>query len=276
MKKIIFLDIDGTLVTPNKPVSQKVKEAIVKTRENGNYVFLCTGRNRSSIDAFEDIGFDGYICSAGGYIEVDGKVIDKTYLENEEVKRIIDVLDANNILYNLEGSDYTYSSEKLKHYFAHALLGDNGSNSEYERLKEQQRKEYKMVDISEYDGSQGIHKLCFVAFGMDDVNKAKDILTNYHFVIHDVFSEHTINGEIIKRDINKGLAVKKVVEYLELDMEDTIGFGDSMNDYEMFKVCKYGVAMANASEELKRCANVVCESVDDDGVYHQLKRFSLF
>ena len=275
MKKIIFLDIDGTLVTPNKPVSQKVKEAIIKTRENGNYVFLCTGRNRSSIEALEDIGFDGYICSAGGYIEVDGKVIDKTYLDNDEVNRIIEILDSNNILYNLEGSDYTYSSEKLKYYFAHAILGDNGSNSEFERLMEQQKNEYNMVDISEYDGSQGIHKLCFIAFDMDDVNKVKDVLDDYHFVIHDVFSEHTINGEIINKDINKGLAVKKVVEYLNLDIQDTIGFGDSMNDYEMIKVCKYGVAMANASDELKQYANIVCESVDDDGVYHQLKRFSL-
>ena len=52
----------------------------------------------------------------------------------------------------------TFASEELRHYFAHALLGDEGTNSEFERLKEQQKKEYHMVDISKYQ-DQGIHKL---------------------------------------------------------------------------------------------------------------------
>ena len=50
MTKIVFLDIDGTLVTPNYPLSALVKKGIKKARENGHLIFLCTGRNRVSIE----------------------------------------------------------------------------------------------------------------------------------------------------------------------------------------------------------------------------------
>ena len=104
----------------------------------------------------------------------------------------------------------------------------------------------------------------------------RDILSKrYHFIVHELFSKETINGEIIIKGTNKGKAIQKVVEILGLSMEDTIGFGDSMNDFEMIQVCHYGVAMANGSEELKAYASTVCESVEDDGVYHELKRLVL-
>ena len=76
--------------------------------------------------------------------------------------------------------------------------------------------------------------------------------------------------------MDKGLAIKKVVETLHMKMEDTIAFGDSMNDYEMLQVCNYGVAMKNACQELKASADNICESVENDGVYYEMERLGLF
>ena len=139
----------------------------------------------------------------------------------------------------------------------------------------QQKKEYHMVDISKYQ-DQGIHKLCFIAFNREDIEKTKIFLPNYHFIVHEMFSQHSINGEIIKKGMDKGLAIKKVVETLHMKMEDTIAFGDSMNDYEMLQVCNYGVAMKNACQELKASADNICESVENDGVYYEMERLGLF
>ena len=147
MKKIVFLDIDGTLVTPNYPLSDFVKKGIKKARENGHLIFLCTGRNRVGIESIMSDDFDGCICSAGGYLEIKGEMIETTYLDKEEVEQARKVFEQNHILYNLESTYMTFASEELRHYFAHALLGDEGTNSEFERLKEQQKKEYHMVDI---------------------------------------------------------------------------------------------------------------------------------
>ena len=173
MKKIVFLDIDGTLVTPNYPLSDFVKKGIKKARENGHLIFLCTGRNRVGIESIMSDDFDGCICSAGGYLEIKGEMIETTYLDKEEVEQARKVFEQNHILYNLESTYMTFASEELRHYFAHALLGDEGTNSEFERLKEQQKKEYHMVDISKYQ-DQGIHKLCFIAFNREDIEKIKE------------------------------------------------------------------------------------------------------
>ena len=275
MKKIVFLDIDGTLVTPNYPLSDFVKKGIKKARENGHLIFLCTGRNRVGIESIMSDDFDGCICSAGGYLEIKGEMIETTYLDKEEVEQARKVFEQNHMLYNLESTYMTFASDELRHYFAHALLGDEGTNSEFERLKEQQRKEYHMIDISKYQ-DQGIHKLCFIAFNREDIEKTKILLPNYHFIIHEMFSQHSINGEIIKKGMDKGLAIKKIVETLHMKMEDTIAFGDSMNDYEMLQVCNYGVAMKNACQELKASADNICESVENDGVYYEMERLGLF
>ena len=252
MKKIVFLDIDGTLVTPNYPLSDFVKKGIKKARENGHLIFLCTGRNRVGIESIMSDDFDGCICSAGGYLEIKGEMIETTYLDKEEVEQARKVFEQNHILYNLESTYMTFASEELRHYFAHALLGDEGTNSEFERLKEQQKKEYHMIDISKYQ-DQGIHKLCFIAFSREDIEKTKIFLPNYHFIVHEM-----------------------IVETLHMKMEDTIAFGDSMNDYEMLQVCNYGVAMNNACQGLKASADNICESVENDGVYYEMERLGLF
>lgn len=79
-----------------------------------------------------------------------------------------------------------------------------------------------------------------------------------------------------KKELIRDLLLKKVVETLHMKMEDTIAFGDSMNDYEMLQVCNYGVAMKNACQELKAGADSICESVENDGVYYEMERLGLF
>ena len=86
-----------------------------------------------------------------------------------------------------------------------------------------------------------------------------------------MFSQHSINGEIIKKGMDKGLAIKKIVETLHMKMEDTIAFGDSMNDYEMLQTVKYGYAMANAMPPVKEVAYQVIDSNENDGVILKIK-----
>ena len=88
-KKIVFLDVDGTLTLPSGDVSQYVKDAISFVRKNGHYVFLCTGRNKSSVSELMSIGFDGIICSAGGYIEINNQKIYESFLKEDDVKVIL-------------------------------------------------------------------------------------------------------------------------------------------------------------------------------------------
>jgi len=274
--KIIFLDVDGTLALASGDVSHKVKQAIQKARENGHYVFICTGRNRAGIERFMPIGFDGVICSAGGYIEINNKKIYESFLSAEDFQEARDIFNEHHMLCHCESTYLTFCDEELGRIFLQDLMNDK-NNSELERLKKEQENQFDICSFEEYDQNPvPIHKISFVSKNKDDVEAIKEKLSyKYNFVIHEIFSDVNINGEIIIKGTNKGKAVLKVVEALNMNIEDTICFGDSMNDLEMIQACFYSVVMENGSEELKKYATTVCESVSNDGVYHEMNRLGL-
>ena len=248
-KKAIFLDVDGTLVANHGKMTEQVKKAITLARNQGHKVFICTGRNKIGIrNELEEVNFDGFIASAGSYIEVADEVV--------------------HIVYNYECTDITYMSPKMMEFF---VGGNNeeATNSEMERLKAEQSDKFNVRDMNEYDG-RGIHKISFIAMRQEDFDHAfKELKENFNFVVHDMFGSKNINGEIMSKLDNKGTGIKRIVDYLNIDMEDTIGFGDSMNDYEMIDAVKCGVVMDNGSARLKEIADRICKSVDEDGVYYE-------
>ena len=276
-KKIIFLDVDGTISSPKNGVSETVKYAIQKARENGHYVFVCTGRNKVGVSELKDIEFDGYICSAGGYIEINNQVIYESHLDVEDLKEVRDVLDKLDVYYNMEATHMTFSDIRLNRMFALGTLGKNASNSELDRLVEQQKDNYNIHTLEEYNENPlPIHKVCFVALNRESLEVIKEKLSyKYHVIIHELFSSDTINGEFIIKGTNKGNAVREVAKYYNISIDDTIAFGDSMNDYEMIRAVKYGVVMENGSAKLKEYASSICEHIDNDGVYHELKRLNI-
>ena len=85
-QKLIFLDIDGTLLPPGEMiVPESAVDAIHRARANGHKVFLCTGRNLRMTQPLFHYGFDGFVCSAGGYVGCDGKILVDIPMEPEQV-----------------------------------------------------------------------------------------------------------------------------------------------------------------------------------------------
>lgn len=274
-RKIIFLDIDGTLVENGKKVSQKVVDAIQTVRKNGHYVIICTGRPKCGVKNLEYIGFDGYICSAGSYIEIDEKVIFYKELDKEYVTKARNCFEKNHVYYNLETIDAIYEDKKMSELFT---FGETNKlmNSEMKRLLCSLKEEYNIHELEDYDESIGVCKMCFIAVNKQDLIEPKALLSqDFHFIIHDSLGLPIINGEIILKGFDKGKAVSMVCDHLNISLENTIGFGDSMNDLEMIKICKHGVVMENGNNELKTYATRICESVDNDGIYYELKRLCL-
>lgn len=276
-KKIVFLDVDGTLSLPIGKVSDLVKKAISQAREKGHYVFLCTGRNRAGIQSLMDIGFDGVICSAGGYIEIQGKKVYESCLRIEDLQEAREIFEQNHVIYNIETNDMTFQTDEMNKAFINHQLTGKHVNSEMTRLINEQKEQFNIHSIEEFDEHPiSAQKLCFIAKDEKDLIQPRRLLSNkFNFIIHDIFDNDLINGEIIIKGTNKGNAIRYVVDALGLSMADTIGFGDSMNDYEMIYACAYGVVMENGSKELKQYATSICESVQNDGVYHEFYRLGL-
>ena len=133
-------------------------------------------------------------------------------------------------------------------------MGQSG-NAEFERLKVQEYDKFNIKDIKDY-AKQGIHKICFISLKQEDVDNAlKELKDDVNVVIHEMFDETTINGELISKTDNKATA--DAIDYLNIDIKDTIAFGDSMNDYEMIDFVDHGVVMANGSTKLKEIASSI-------------------
>lgn len=274
-RKSIFLDVDGTLVSGHATMNPKVVEAINRARQNGHYVFICTGRNKTGIKyELAKADFDGIIASAGSYIEIDNKVIHSVYFNKLLVDKISKVFDENNIYYNYECTDVTYMSKKMVELFIGGVNFESG-NIELEKMMKEEFKKFSIQDLSLYN-NQDIHKICFIATDQNDVERAKKQLgDDVNMVIHDIFDATTINGELISKVDNKATAIKQVIDYLGIDKKDTIAFGDSMNDYEMIKDAGYGVVSYLAPEKLKAIADDTFDDPDNDGIYKSMKKLEL-
>lgn len=274
-KKIVFLDIDGTLTADLGTPSEKVKEAIRLARANGHKIFICTGRNMPIIGKnILECGFDGIVASAGSHIEINGNVIFDCLMDESLVQYCLDVFHKNHIFCRIESPEGIYTDTAMEELLRCASA--DPANSELVRM---QREMESGLDIKRFDEypCNGAYKLCFTCTDLNDLEATKpELEKTFDYVVHPFQTGASVfNGEIIRKGMDKGSGMEKVCHYYGMSMEDTVAFGDSMNDFQMIQAAHTGVAMGNACAELKEIADVVCESVQEDGIYHQFSRMGL-
>jgi len=272
--KYIFIDVDGTLKAHGTGVPDSAVQAIKKARANGHKVFLCTGRNKASITDLLDYGFDGFVASAGGYVEVEGKIIHDAPMSAGMLGTLRKALDAEGIMYNMESTDTTFFPLDMLKAFANVKKQDV-ANSEMGRLLDIVKDEFNARDSKDYDGTP-IHKVCFMEESADKCERALSRLDErYHVVYFADAPGARLNGEVNSALEDKGRGIDFVLDYYGASPEDTIGFGDSMNDLAMIQKVGLSVVMGNGDEKLKAMADVVTESVGEDGLYNEFKRQGL-
>lgn len=272
-KKVIFLDIDGTLTMPgyNEPPASALA-AIRKTQEKGNLVFLCTGRNYDMLKPLLQYGFDGVIASSGAYIEYKGNVVCDSPVPKELGKRLMEDLEHCGIFRTVECMDGAYTDEGFKDFIRNN--SSDGKNSEFLRWREQIEKNLNIRPMAEYK-EQPYYKMVIMS---PDKDRLAGIQREYHdeFVICIQDTKFGFcDGEITRVQNNKGIAVHKICEYLGVETENTFGFGDSMNDREMMEVAGTSICMENGSEALKDLADDICPPVNEDGIYKAFEKYHL-
>ena len=249
--KIAFFDVDGTILRFGKPdLTPKTKEALNKLQENGVKICMATGRPLVTIPKFEGVDFDMKIAFNGSVCTLDDKFIVNKTIPSEEVLKIIDnaskmgrplaVATRSRIVTN--GCD-----DALREYFELASLDATPSEEFEEAIKE---------DVYQFMIGCVESEWGAVLEGTSSVKIA---------------AWWDCAVDIIPKDSGKGTAIKKLLEHLNLSVEEVIAFGDGGNDMDMIEFAGTGVAMGNAGDKVKAVADEVCGSVDEDGVYHYLK-----
>lgn len=277
MKKIIFLDVDGTLVNDNGVVPQSAEEAVKKARKNGHEIFLCTGRSLAEIyPHILEIGFDGIIAAGGGYIEHKSEVIFHETIDNEYLIEAVDFFEKNKIEFYLESNEGLYASKKLKKNLR--IIVDNYPVKSLEEREELELGFGHFFDAlieNKYKDLRDVNKIVFLGSDtpFDNIREKFESKFTLHYMTVPMFGEN--GGELSIKGISKSSSIRLLLDHLGAKQEDTFAYGDGMNDYDMLSFVNTGVAMGNAKEALKEVADDITETHDNHGIYKSFQKYAL-
>lgn len=253
---LIFFDIDGTLISePMGGISESTHKAIQKARENGNICMINTGRSLKLVgpEVTGETEFDGLAMGCGTMITYRGEVLLHKTFSKEEAVRIICGLRKRGIDACLEGSE------------------DNYCESDDKIFTETFRKFIHLYDSLGYGSFEEApgHFDKFYAY-VDRVEKMDAFRREFGGML-DFVDRKGGYFEIMPKGYSKASAMRFVSEKLGIPMSQTVAIGDSSNDIPMLECAGIGIAMGNATEDVKEFAEFVTTKVDEDGIWNALK-----
>jgi hypothetical protein len=252
---LIFFDIDGTLIDDEQKMPESAAEAIRRARANGHVCMINTGRSLKLVtpSVTGTAEFDGLALGCGTMLTWHGETVFQETFSDEKARRIIDGLRRNRIDAVLEGSD-------------------NNFNDSYERMFSAQF--VKFIKRFEGEGYGSFED----AVGHFDKFYAYVEKREYMDAFRAEFEEELEfvdrkEGyyEVTPKGFSKASAMEKAAEILNVPMSSTAAIGDSSNDIGMLKRAQYGIAMGNATEDVKAAADFITTAVNEDGVWNALK-----
>ena len=246
--KIIFFDIDGTLVDmQRKHISGKMLETLIRLKEQNILLCIATGRTPVTLPYFEGIEFDAYLTFNGSYCYNKKQVIFSNPIPTDDVLTIIQNADSMNRPVSIASKNRIAANGKdidLVEYYAFAKL-EVEVTEDFEQLSHDEIYQI-MLGCQEKDYPQ--------------------LLRNTNHARITAWWDRA--ADIIPSGSGKGVGVGKILAHYHLDRSQALAFGDGNNDLEMLQAVGCGVAMANGSAQLKQAADAVCGHVAEDGIYH--------
>ncbi len=266
-RKAVFIDVDGTLVDDRGVVPDSARSAIQQARANGHLMFLCTGRSTSEIwPEITDIGFDGVIAAAGGYVEHAGTVLAQHHVPTAEVLRVVQYFQAVGVDYLVESNDGLHGSPGVQARLRQLMFA---RVTDEDVLAELERGLGGFIDSVVVGGDPTelrVNKFSFLDSGVALAEIRTALGDTFDVIPATVPMFGPNSGELSMRGITKASAIRVLTAHLGIDDADTMAYGDGHNDLEMLSHVAVGVAMGNAIPEVKAVADEVTASVDEDGL----------
>ena len=263
---VCFFDIDGTLAWqdpklvqelpegerdlspyPNETVAQAIRSFVA----NGNKAFICTGRTLSCIHPkLLELPWAGVVCLAGGYAELEGRIVRKAAINPGLLQRLAPYLEQSGEVIRFEGIDRVVrmSADAPETYGYARTVGDAVTQLEHYNA-------YKILMSTPL------------------ANRiAQDEELGPLLCLNELELEVT---EISPRECTKRAGIKAVLDALGPDHGTVYGIGDASNDIALMEAVDVGIAMGNAPDFLKEKADYVTDDFDHDGVVTALEHFGL-
>ena len=253
--KLIALDLDGTLLTSDKKISDRNLAALKEAQDKGVKVVLTTGRPLKAMDFFlHELGTDGRedeytITFNGGLVQRNtGEILDKTVFSYDDVARIYEETDKLHIPLDAicEGLVYQIQSDQDSLYaqFNPALT-------------------FESIDFSDLSSQQTYNK-CVTAYAQEPLDAAIEQISPELFERYEIFKSREMLLEWSPKNVHKANGLEKLIAHLGIERSQVMACGDEANDLSMIEWAGLGVAMQNAVAIGKEAANVVTPMTNDE------------
>lgn len=269
MGKVLFFDVDGTLVNFQGKMPESARAALQKAQQNGNQIVLCSGRSRMQIYPWLlELGFDGIVAATGAYVEHSGEIIYQHFMSEDELYKVTTLLDQADACYSAQAADRMITSAPHR-------------DRQLARFKKQADEEmiaqiWQYIELSDQIWQhEDVEKLVYYESKIS-VPEIRNQLAGICDVTESSFeTDLSDSGEITCSGINKAHGMEKYIIHTGMAKADTIAFGDGPNDYDMIEYAAVGVAMGNSGDELKSRADFVTKDINDDGIAYALQKLGL-
>lgn len=249
--KIAFFDIDGTLVDLNKKViTPRMLDTLIQLKQKGLRICIATGRAPMTIPHFPGVDFDAYLAFNASYCYTKDTDIFRNPIPTSDVQTIIE--NATRIHRPVSLASAT-------------RLGANGKDQDLVEYYAFSKQEVEIAEDFEALAKEEIYQIMMGCYE----NEYASVLNSVKGAKITAWWSRAV--DIIPANGGKGMGIEKVLAYYHLTKEQAIAFGDGTNDIEMLQAVGIGVAMGNATDNVKAAADDLCGNVADDGIYYYCK-----
>lgn len=259
IKGCVFFDYDGTLVDERDQIyvpTKGTKQAIKQLQDQGYVCLLATGRAKSYLpQGALDLHLDGYVTCNGAYVEVNGVALFHQPFHQDVIKKTLDVLNAHDLNYILEGQKKCYVKDMKDLQFQHFMHYFHIPYDHYDLIR----------DIDE--AVLGTSKMTVISQNKGQMEEIANKLRPYFACS---FHRNCMTFDISDKNINKSNGIKALMEHYQLPRSAMYAFGDGDNDIEMLAYAGCGIAMTPYHPALMEVADHITCSVKEDGIYKAL------
>ena len=271
-RRIVFLDVDGTIVDGDRGIPASTEDAIRRARSNGHLVFVASGRSAVELDTrLDEIGFDGVVVCAGAFARLGGEWLIERTMPEEAAARMIAAFETLGFDYTLQARDDVHPSRGLRER-VRRVAADEGVPMPTAPRRGLAR---NLVDTGPAP-RDGIAKGIFLSDLPDAFERLAAALgAGFEVVTGTVPFPSARSGEVSMPGVDKGSALEAVVARCGMRRGASIAIGDHNNDLAMLRAAGIGIAMGNGTPEAKAAADEVTTAVDDDGIRNAFLRHGL-
>lgn len=266
-RKILALDIDGTLTNSSKDITPATLKKLIEVQEAGHIVAIASGRPLPGIRRIADLTdlkkYGGYVLAFNGGRIVNyktGEVVYQAALDNSIVREIYDYcLEAGCGMVTYEG-DNVITGTEIDEY----MTFEAGINH-MDIVKLDNFKDYIDFPLNK----------CLLTAKPDRAEAIEKELTHRYGDKVTIFRSEPYFVEIMPKNVHKATSLEKLLALLNIDVKNLVACGDGYNDLTMIEYAGVGVAMSNAQDIVKAHADYVTGSNDEDGLVPVMDKFIL-